>query len=175
MKPLKRFLPLFLLINFTLLSCASRAPSLIRFATEEGATQYYFPIMVWKQESGNIKAECDFTYRYQTGSDAVCNISFIFEKGNEGAFPGFPASASFEAGGKQYSLRGISSLFSDGQRKTQRITSTLPGEEFLELIKNDELALNASIDGTEYRFIAPKKFFPYRNEALSSMNGQEIK
>jgi hypothetical protein len=171
----KRFLPLFLLIHVALLSCASKAPSLIRFATEEGATQYYFPMMVWKQESGTIKAECDFTYRYQTGSDAVCNISFVFEKGNEGVFPGLPASAFFEAGGKQYPLRGISSLFSDGQKKTQRITSTLPGEEFLELIKHDELALNASIDGSGYRFIAPKKFFPYRDEVLSSMNSQEMK
>jgi hypothetical protein len=174
MNTLKRLL-LFLLIQFALLSCASKAPNLIRFATEEGATQYYFPMMIWKQESGDIKAECDFTYRYQTGSDAVCNISFMFEKGNEGAFPGLPASASFEAGGKQYPLRSISSLFSDGQRKTRRITSTLPGEEFLELIKNDELALNASMDGSTYRFIAPKKFFPYRDEALSSMNGQEMK
>jgi hypothetical protein len=165
-----------LAVFFIFTGCATKTPSLITFAAEGGVTQYFFPMMEWKGDKKEIGAVCDVTYRYQSGSQGIYNISFSYTaKENEGKAPSVPASVSLDGDGTVYPLSGIETLFSNPERSTTRISSRIKGEDFLSLLRSQSLTLTASIDGAEYRFTPPKNFFEYRDKFLADIALKDFK
>jgi hypothetical protein len=146
-------------------ACGSSAPSLITFASESGAVQYFFPMKEWGEEKG-IKAVADITYRYEAGSVAVCNFSFIYTPKAGGKAPPLPTEVSFIGDGVEYSLSGIKSLFSDPGKGQIRITALLGGEDLLAVLRSQSIGLSARFEGTEYRYYPPKDFLRYRDQFL---------
>jgi hypothetical protein len=156
-----------------LCGCASSNPSLVTFATESGATQYFFPMMEWKGEKTNtVSAVCDVTYRYEPGAQGVCNITFAYTKGKNPAVPPLPSALSLIGGGISYDIRDISLLFSNVEKKQTRITAVINGDDFLAALRSDSLTLTALIDGTEYRYTPSGKFLSYRDKFLADIAGK---
>lgn len=149
-----------------LCACTSAPPSLIVFATESGATQYFFPMMEWEGDKKDIAAVCDITYRYEPGSTGVCNFSFTYTAKNAVEAPPLPSALSFTGDGVRYSLSGIDALFSDPSKKQIRVTSLLEGGSLPVILRSQSIELNAVFDGTEYRYYPSKRFLAYRDEFL---------
>lgn len=152
-------------------ACASSTPSLITFASESGAVQYFFPMREWEGEEKGIKAVADITYRYEAGAVAVCNFSFIYPGKAGGKAPPLPQEVSFTGDGVEYSLSGIKPLFSDPGKGLIRITALLGGEDLLALLGAQAIGLRARFDGTEYRYYPPKDFLRYRDLFLAAISG----
>ncbi|MDR1099286.1 MAG: hypothetical protein LBL28_02280 [Treponema sp.] len=158
-------------IAVLLCACTSAPPSLIVFATESGATQYFFPMMEWKGDKKDIGAVCDITYRYEPGSNAVCNFSFTYTAKNAAEAPPLPSALSFTGDGVKYSLSGIDALFSDPAKKQIRVTSLLEGDNLPVILRSQSIELNVVFDGTEYRYYPSKRFLAYRGEFLLAIRG----
>jgi hypothetical protein len=151
-------------------ACATKTPSLITFPTESGATQYFFPMMEWKADQKDIGAVCDITYRYESGSQGIYNISFSYTaKSNKGKVPSMPSALSLEGDGTSYALLNIGKLFSNPETSTTRTTSPVEGEDLLAILRSASIALIAVIDGTQYRFTPPKQFLEYRDKFLADI------
>jgi hypothetical protein len=164
---------------FVLSGCVTRTPSLITFAVEgeKGvATQYFFPMMEWKADKKETGAVCDITYRYQSGSQGVYNISFRYTaKEDKGKVPPVPAALSLEGDGTVYPLSGIERLYANTETGITRITSRIEGEDLLSLLRSQSISLIAAIGGTEYRFTPPKQFLEYRDKFLADIAVQDFR
>ena len=163
----KKYVIIVLALGLLVSACAS-APKLVRFPTESGAILYFFPMMEWKAEKGDIKAIVDISYRHENGGEAVCNISFA-NVSKSGTTPSIPARIIFSGDGQNYPLSNINELFVDAAKKLRRITSTTEGDNIIPLVKSRFIFLTASIDGTEYHFTPPGNFIKYRNLFLSEI------
>jgi hypothetical protein len=157
---------------FVFNGCATRTPSLITFAAGEGLIQYFFPMMEWKgDKKKEIGAVCDITYRHQSGSQGVYNISF--QSADKGKIPSVPSAVSLEGDGTAYPLSSIERLFANTETGTTRITSQVEGEDLLSFLRSQSLTLIAVIDGAEYRFTPPKQFLEYRDKFLADIAAQD--
>jgi hypothetical protein len=164
-----------LAVFFMFGGCVTKTPDLITFAAEGGVTQYFFPMMEWKGDK-EIGAVCDITYRYQSGSRGVYNISFSYAaKGDRGKVPSVPAALSLEGDGTAYPLFDIERLFADTETGITRISSRIEGEDLLSLLPSRSITLIAAIDGAEYRFSPPKRFLEYRDKFLAAIAVQDFK
>ncbi|MDR1277123.1 MAG: hypothetical protein LBK02_00060 [Treponema sp.] len=154
-------------------ACTSSAPSLITFATESGATQYFFPMMEWEIGKNSVSAICDITYRHEPGSGAVCNISFTAAGKTDISPPALPSVLYFTADGIPYAVRDISLLFHNVEHQQTRITSILDGDDLLAVLRSASITLNALIDGKEYQYTPPKRFLLYRDKFLENLANRD--
>jgi hypothetical protein len=167
-------IPCFLVTFFVFTSCVTRTPNLVTFAAEGGIIQYFFPMMEWKGDKEEIGVLCDITYRYQSGSQGTCNISFVYTgKLNKGKVPPMPAAIAVEGDGTAYPLFDIERLFANSENSTTRITSRIEGEDLLSALRSQSVTLSAAIDGAEYRFTPPKQFLEYRDKFLADIAAQD--
>jgi hypothetical protein len=160
---------------FVFTACATRTPNLVTFAAE-GGTQYFFPMMEWQGgDKKEIGAVCDITYRYQSGSQGVYNISFRYTaKEAKGKVPSVPAALSLEGDGTAYPLSGIERLYANTETGVTRISSRIEGEDLLSVLRSQSITLIAAIDGAEYRFSPPKQFLEYRDKFLVDIAVQDF-
>jgi hypothetical protein len=152
-------------------ACASSGPSLISFATESGAVQYFFPMREWKGDSGHISAVSDITYRHEAETSAICNFSFAYTGKTGESVPPLPSEIFFAGDGARYPLSGIAALFSDPQNQQIRVTALLEGENLLAVLRSQTIELYAVFDDTEYRYTPSKDFLSYRDALLAEIDG----
>jgi hypothetical protein len=149
--------------------CASSPPSLVTFATESGAIQYFFPMTEWKGEKGGPGAVCDITCRYEEGAVGAWNISFVYAGKADRAAPPLPSALYLTGDGTECPLRDIGLLFSNAEKGTTRITSSVDGAGLLAVLRSASITLTAVVDGTEYRYAPSKEFLSYRDRVLADI------
>jgi hypothetical protein len=165
-------IPFVTIIIFTLLcGCASSKASLITFATESGAIQYFFPMTEWEgAKKAGVDAVCDITCRYEEGAVGIYNISFTYTGKNTGpAAPPLPSDLYLTGDGNRYPLRDVDLLFSNAEKRTTRITSAIDGVDLLAVLHSASITLGAVIDGTEYQYAPSDRFLTYRDKVLADI------
>jgi hypothetical protein len=141
----------------------------MRFPTETGATQYFFPGTEWKGSKG-IGVTCDITYRYEPDASAIYNITFFYPgNANKGSVPSLPSSIVLSGDGVSAAFSDMEILFSNAERKQLRVTSLVSGEALISVLKSPSITLTAVIGGSEYTYSPPKEFLSYRDEFFTAI------
>jgi hypothetical protein len=155
--------------------CASAPPSLLTFATESGATQYFFPMMEWNGEKGHpFGAVCDITYRHEEGAQAVFNLSFTYTARTGAGTPPLPQAMYLTGDLARYALHDIGLLFADAAKRQTRVTSFVEGADLLAALRSASITLVALIDGTEYQYTPSKQFLSYREKFLADIAARDM-
>ena len=157
-----------------LCGCASSTPSLITFATESGAIQYFFPMTEWEgAKKSAIGAVCDITCRYEEGAVGIYNISFTWKGKDASMAPPLPSALYLTGDGTRYPLRDIALLFSSVEKRTTRITSAIDGADLLAVLRAASVTLTALIDGTEYHYTPSDRFLSYRDRVFADIANRD--
>jgi hypothetical protein len=151
------------LLVFLFFGCRTN-PEVITLFVGPGVHQYHIPHSNWQAEnSKKIYADLDITYRTNSENPVFINISFYNAAGN----PRLLSSAVLEGGGIAYPLENLSTLYISVVKKELRVTSEGGRQDFLPLIRSEDIVLKAVVDGVEYRYVPGKDFYRLRDEFLA--------
>jgi hypothetical protein len=160
----RSYYPLLVLV-FLFFGCKT-SPELITLFAGPGVLQYHLPHNGWQAEnSKKIRATLDVTYRTNSENPVFINISFYNSAGN----PRLLSSAVLEGGGIVYPLENISVLHINAKKKELRVTTEGNRQDFLPLMKAENIVLRAVVDGVEYSCIPGKDFYSLRDEFLATL------
>jgi flagellar biosynthesis regulator FlaF len=123
---------------------------------------YFFPASTW---IGNkIKVEIDFNFKDDMNIETICNIS-IKQKGK--LAKGI-SLISLNADSIDYPMNDIKILSINSRLNTVRITSVLSYDNFLNIIRSNNISLQIIIDGLMNECIPAKDFFTLQEEFQNS-------
>jgi hypothetical protein len=161
MRIIKKFLPLLFL--FLLVSCPS-APPYVSFFVGDGVIQHFLSPTNWKAK--NSSAKPDVTYRTGTDLPATINISFYGNKST----PGNIGSVSLHGTNAECPLEYISVIFAEPGKNELRISFNADRDEFVNVLKTDQITLSAEVDGAVYVYVPEKKFYKNKNKFLAAIS-----
>jgi hypothetical protein len=112
--------------------------------------------------SSKAKALADITYRTNTDSPAVVNISFYGETNT----PRRVNSVSLNGGDVDYPLENIKLLYVDSDKRMLRITTQGDRDNLASLLETSSITLTAEIDGVKYTYTPDKNFIKLKDDYL---------
>jgi len=146
-----------------LLGACSITPSIASFAAGAGIMQYFMPAIDWVDSASKAKACPDITYRTNTDTPAVVNISFYGKKNT----PRRITSVSFNGDGVDYPLGNIKVLYVDSNKRMLRVTTEGDRDTLSSMLESETITLTAEIDGIKYNYIPHKDFIKLKDDFLT--------
>jgi hypothetical protein len=119
---------------------------------------YFFPASTWT--GNNLKIDIDFNFKNDVDIETICNIS-IRQKGK------LPRGLSFmmlQADSIDYFLYDMRTISVDSRKNMVRITSKIGYNNFLKIMKSENVYLQIIIDGKKYECIPSRKFLQIQAE-----------
>jgi hypothetical protein len=133
----------------------------------EGRLKYYIFAADWKNvQSSYPKVKLDITYIDEPERPAVCNISFIQRKESPRTY----GNLYITGDGVPYPLEEAKILLVSPKDRTLRITSNISEENFRALLEAQVIGLDFTLDGGEFRCIAPKKFLGAKDQVREGLS-----
>jgi hypothetical protein len=156
-----RFFPI--LAAFIFAACTS-PPSIVSFFVSDGVIQHFLSPTNWKAKDSTAK----FDVTYRTGSDlpAIINISFY---GNNST-PNDVSSVFFFFSDIECPLEYTSVIFVEPDKNELRISFNADRDEFVNVLKTDQITLSAEVDGVVYVYVPEKRFFENKNKLLDEIS-----
>jgi hypothetical protein len=123
---------------------------------------YFLPASTW---AGNdFKIDIDFNFKNDAAIETICNIS-IRQKGK---LPKGISSIILNANSIDYFLHDMETLSIDSKINMARITSRLSYDNFLNIMKAENVYLQIIIDGLRYKCIPSREFLMLQSEFQNS-------
>ena len=116
------------------------------------------PASTWT--ANDLKIDIDFNFKDDPDIETICNIDIRQKK----KLPRGVSLIILTADSTDYILRDMKTLSVDSRTNTARITSKLKGDDFLKMIKSENIYLKIIIDGLKYKCIPGREFLTLRDE-----------
>jgi hypothetical protein len=128
--------------------------------------QYFFPANNWTVSNTKaVSATVDITYRTNSENPVYVNLSFF----NKKQYPRNLSAAALEGGGIVYPLDSIQTLRIDSKRYELRVTTNGQRENFLPLMRSEDIILRATVDGNEHIYTPGKNFYILRDQFFADL------
>ena len=131
------------LVSAVIVSCASD-PVVQIYKMPDNSSLYFIPASEWR--GNDLSAEVDFNFKDNANIQTICNISIT---GKE-AMPKGISSLSFTADSLEYILSDVKILFIDSKNHVLRITSFLQHDEFIAMMKSENIVLHIKMNDSLY-------------------------
>jgi hypothetical protein len=155
---MKKYLGILLIF---LSACSTNSQYIRVFSIDETSRMFFIPSTVWLNKE--IEFDVDFTYRDNAELPTLCNISII----QKNAMPRGVSKIDFRGDGKTYSVYDIKGLSAESKKNLLRITSSMSHDDFLALMKSEDIKINIILDHKEYECIPSDVFSKFRQEFLT--------
>ncbi|MDR3247677.1 MAG: hypothetical protein LBT39_02720 [Treponema sp.] len=146
-----------LFVSILIISCASR-PYIRQFRLADDTNMYFFPASTWS--GGDVIAKADFNFKSNADIEIICNISIT----QKASMPKGISSLVFISDLREYPLSDVQILLVDSKTNTVRITSLLGHDDFLAMMKSNEVVLQITMDEMKYECIPDADFSILKTE-----------
>jgi hypothetical protein len=143
-------------------SCVSSAPRLgiyTLLTDEVEGRLFFFPPTRWETQKG-VKLDIDINFRDTPLMPTIIRVGISLKEQP----PGKISSIVFQGDGAAFSLSEIKGLEVRRDKKFLRVTGILSYEEFIQLIKSEQITMTVTVDGTSYTSIPSKEFLAIQLE-----------